>query len=291
VSARRVRAKTIASAAGARLAEGLAQAPFPARSAVALTEALAVLREQRAAAQQQPAAAARPERAPLRGRPWRVRVTRPLAVGIALVAVSGAATARSLWLAPAGNPVYGFNPRLASSAPPAAQLDALAVLRRAQTDADRGPGVAVALNDINNLTSGVRSDYVRVLERTAGGPVVLVPVEHRDAGGTAAATQVALADALCVYHPFSGATAQNNAIQCWSTAQVLGGRAAAVIDGRAYGLAPDGVSSVIISVGGQRESATVTGNFFDVPAPAGVGNAVPTTAPVPPTISFSRSPS
>jgi len=289
VSARRVRAKTIASAAGARLAEGLAQAPFPARSAVALTEALAVLREQRAAAQQQPAAAARPERAPLRGRPWRVRVTRPLAVGIALVAVSGAATARSLWLAPAGNPVYGFNPRLASSAPPAAQLDALAVLRRAQTDADRGPGVAVALNDINNLTSGVRSDYVRVLERTAGGAAVLVPVERRDASGTGVTAQSAIADALCVYYPFSGPASRNNAAACWSTQQLLAGRAVAVIGGRAYGVVPDGVASVVITLGAQHESAAVSGNFFDVPAPAGAGSAVPTTAPVLPTISFSRS--
>ena len=99
------------------------------------------------------------------------------------------------------------------------------MLRRPQTSADRGPGVQTALEDVNDFTTGVRSNYVRVLETTADGPVVLVPVAERDLparrGG---ATGRSIADALCVYYPVAGASALGSHPACWSTAQVLAGR-------------------------------------------------------------------
>lgn len=302
------------------LLEGMAEVDVPARLGVSLSEALTELaRERQEAAartavpaladsradpglqrvaaagelvgqREAPAATGRSARVPARPLLARaVRLRSPLAVGIALVAITGAATASSVWLAPAGNPVYGFNPGLASTSPPAAQLGALAVLRRPQTDGDRGSGVPAALADVNNFTTGIRSNYVRVLETTRDGAVVLVPVKRRDASAVGAA-QPAIDDALCVYYAFSGSGSLNNNTHCWSTQQLLAGRALAGIGNHEYGLAPDGVSSVVVALGRWKQSVPVTGNFFDVTLPIGSGTTGPPTGvPISPTITFSRS--
>jgi hypothetical protein len=299
----------------------MAEVDFPARLGVSLSQALTELaRERQEAAartaaaaladsradpglqrvaaagelvgqREAPAATGRPARVPARPLLARaVRLRSPLAIGIALVAITGAATASSIWLAPAGNPVYGFNPGLASTSPPAAQLGALAVLRRPQTDTDRGPGVQAALADVNNFTTGIRSNYVRGLETTRDGAVVLVPVKRRDATAVGAPAQPAIDNALCVYYPFSGSGSLNNNTHCWSTQQLLAGQALAGIGDHEYGLAPDGVSSVLVALGRWKKSVTVTGNFFDVTLPIGSGTTGPPTGvPISPTITFSRS--
>jgi len=158
------------------------------------------------------------------------------------------------------------------------------VLRRAQTPADRGPGVQTALTDVNNFTTGIRSNYVRVLEQTSGGPVVLVPVQTRNA----AATQPAIQDALCVYYPTSGGAAVQNQLECWSTQQVLAGQAYAGLGSHEFGLAPDGMSSASVSLGSVVRSASISGNFFDVSLPVGGGTNQPTSLPSPPAVTLSR---
>lgn len=249
-----------------RLAEGLAVTEFRQRLAVPLTQALIVLgRERRVPASWSA------RRIPL-------RLHRPLAVAVAVLAVGGVATGSTLWLAPAGNRSFGYNPGLAASAPPPAQLGALAVLRRAQTDADRGQGVQAALADVNNFTTGVRSNYVRVLAVTDGGPVVLVPVAQRNASSESPA----IANALCVYYSFSRSAVYYTNMHCWSTQQLLGAGALAQIANRVYGIAPDGVASVTVAEGGWHASVPVTGNFFSATVPL---PGVPST----PTVSFSRS--
>lgn len=317
----RRRLGTAPRAVSKRLLEGLAEVDFPARLSISLTQALAELARERPEATartvasapadaradpglprvsaagepvgrgETPAATGSPARVPARALLARaVRLRSPLAVGIALLAVSGAAAASSLWLAPAGNRVYGFNPGLASTSPPAAQLSALAVLRRPQTDGDRGPGTQAALADVNNFTTGVRSNYVRVLETTRDGAVMLVPVERRDASAVGVPAQPAIDNALCVYYPFSGPDSLNNNTHCWSTQQLLAGQALAGIGDHEYGLAPDGVSSVLVALGRWKKSVTVAGNFFDVTLPIGSGTTGPLSGvPISPTISFSRS--
>ena len=314
----RQRLRSLSGELSERLLEGLAEVEFRARLSVALTEALTELAAQRRRAAATRAAAStfapfgaeaqltaasdqladRREEAAATGRsagarswslhprPGRLRYAVP--VGIALVSVTGAATASSLWLAPAGNPTYGFNPGLVSGAPPGAQLGALAVLRRPQTNGDRGPGVQAALTDVNNFTRGLRSDYVRVLETTRDGPVVLVPVQRRGASAIGARARPAIRDALCVYYPFTDRGSLNTNTHCWSTEQLLAGQALAGIGAHEYGLVPDGVLSVRIAVGARRRSVQVHRNFFDVTLPVGSRTAgLSTGVPISPTIAFS----
>jgi hypothetical protein len=206
---------------------------------------------------------------------------RPLAVGLGLTVLAGAATASSLWLVQVGNPQYGYNPGLSATAPPAAQLNALAVLRSVQTPADRGPGVQAALEDVNEYTTGVRSNYVRVLETTPTGPVVLVPVVQRDAGPGSPA----IPDALCVYYPSQQPGASELGPACWSLTQVLADQAVATSSGHMYGLAPDGAQTITVASpqGGTAITAPVSGNFFDVAIGPGAGPRRPPANPaVPP---------
>ena len=274
-----------AGRASGHVLEGMAGADFRARLGVSLTQALVELNNRRQEAALSTVVAAQPPMA-RRRRALRhaVRFRKPIAVGIALLSVGGAgAAASSLWLSPAGNPLYGFNPGLTESAPPAAQLAALAVLRRAQTASDRGPGVQAALTDVNNFTTGIRSNYVRVLGTTSAGPVVLVPVQTRNA----AAAQPAIQDALCVYYAQSGPGLNDN-ISCWTTEQVLAGQAFAGLGPHEYGVVPDGASSVTVSLGSWAKSLPVTGNFFDVSLPVAGGGNQPTSIPSAPTVTLSR---
>jgi hypothetical protein len=269
-----------ASAARARLAGWARTAPgadFRCRLGMQLAASAAAL----AGARAQGRAAARSGRRMLA--PW---LARPLAVVFALTVLAGAATASSLWLVTVGNPNGGVNPGLSATSPPAAQLAALAVLRRAPTAADRGSAVQSDLEDVNEFATGVRSDYVRVLETTSDGPVVLVPVVRRDptpAGSPSTSAAGAIDDALCVYYPVHGAGALGSSPACWSTEQVLAGTAVSSANGRVFGLAPDGVRSVSISVAGSSApvAAPVADNFFDAPLPA-TGTPAAGGAPLPP---------
>ena len=185
-----------AGRASGHVLEGMAGADFRARLGVSLTEALVELKIRRQEAALSAAVVAVPPAAQRR-RVLRhaVRFLKPIAVGIALLSLGGAgAAASSLWLSPPA-PAFRLQPGADRERPPAAQLAALSVLRRAQTARDRGPGVQAALKDVNNFTTGIRSNYVRVLSTTSGGPVVLVPVQTRNA----AAAQPAIQDALCLY--------------------------------------------------------------------------------------------
>ena len=317
----RRRLRSLSGELSERLLQGFAEVEFRERLTVALTEALTELAAQRRRTVATRAAAStfagfgadadleltaasdqlldQREDAAATGRfagvrtwplhPRAVRLRYALPAGLALVAVTGAATASSLWLAPAGNPTYGFNPGLASSAPPAAQLGALAVLRGPQTDGDRTNGVQAALTDVNNFTTGLRSNYVRVLETTRAGPVVLVPVQRRGASAVGGRARPAIRDALCVYYPFIDHGSLNTNTHCWRTGQLLAGQALAGIGAHEYGLVPDGVLSVRVAVGAWEKSVQVHRNFFDVTRPVGGTGGLSTGVPISPTITFSRS--
>lgn len=306
----RERFGAVLTAAAARLARERAPLPLPAagrrarasaarrttldfrdRLGASLTASAATLAGVRARGIAIPAARATP---PRRRRGLVPHLARPVAIGVAAMGLAGAATASSVWLVSVGNPNGGVNPGLSATAPPEAQLELLGVLRQRQSSTDRGPGVQIALQDINEFTTGVRSSYVRVLETTAGGPVVLVPVAERDptpAGG--GGSHAPIADALCIYYPVAaGAGPLGSHPGCWSTTQLLDGTAVSASGGRVFGLAPDGVTSVTIAAAGAPAiSAPVAGNFFDalLPAPAptsGIGGTPPPSKL--PAVTFNR---
>ncbi len=142
-----------------------------------------------------------------------------------------------------------------------------------------------ALTDVNNFTSGIRSNYVRVLQTTSLGPVVLVPVETRNA----ATGEPSIQNALCVYYPVGGASSSSiNTVDCWSTQQLLAGQAFSSQASHEYGLVPDSVSTINVSLGSWTRSLPAAGNFFDVQLPATVGGGQTSSLPAAPTVTFSR---
>jgi hypothetical protein len=247
---------------------------------VRLGAQLAVAADELAAARR---GAARGDRAAGRRRrlPW---LTRPIAVGLALTALGGTALAAvAIWTPLLGNQQYGYNPGASTSAPPQDELNALAVLRRPQTDADRGALSQAALTYVNDYTTGVRTAYVRLLATVGDEAFVLVPVQQR-VGGTApgAVSTPPIENALCVYAINSEGPADIRS-GCWSLADVVNGRAHFAVEGEFVGLAPDGAATATTTFGtGSSLSAPVVQNFFAISLPAASGPTPPT-----PTVTFS----
>jgi catechol 2,3-dioxygenase-like lactoylglutathione lyase family enzyme len=203
----------------------------------------------------------------------------------AALAVSGvAAAATGIWRPQVGD--GSTPPSLASDAPPQAQLDALGVLRRAQTDADRGENSEYTLKFFGNLR-GVRLDYVRLLGTQAGGAgYVLVPAASEGAGGIAFKLRARMArlqgrpapaptrDPLCLFA--RDQLGSGGGVRCFTLADVLAGRAVmgfapahgAEIE---FGLVPDTVKQVRGGSGPDAPVVAVRDNFFEVTTPRGDG--------------------
>ena len=238
-----------------RLAPVLVFADFRGRFGAQLSAAAAEL-----AAARRPLAVARRRRLP-----W---LTRPVAVGLALTAFAGSAFAAvAIWTPLLGNPQYGYNPGVATTAPPADQLAALAVLRRPQTDADRGALSAAALTYINDYTTGVRTAYVRLLATVGTEAFVLVPVAERRSSastGGAPSESAPLANALCLYVSDTSPTAHARRVLV-ARAGARRGRAWATL--RRTVLRPRAGRRVtgvtVTAVGGpHRVSRPITNNLF-----------------------------
>jgi hypothetical protein len=109
-----------------------------------------------------------------RRRSWRVGL---LVLG-GVVFAGSAVAAGSGWHPIIGDGDRG-HPREARAAIPADQLALLAVLRREQTDADRGADVRAVLRLLGRgEIDGVHADGIRLLSRHANGVTVLVPTER-----------------------------------------------------------------------------------------------------------------
>lgn len=125
--------------------------------------------------------AQRPTPAPAQSRRRRRRPSRRIGLlAIAGVIVSGTAVAATSggW-----RPLLGSadrpRPLGATSSVPADHRAALAVLRRPQTEADRGPLVQQALRKLSRETiNGIHTDAIRVLFRAPREVVVLVPAQR-----------------------------------------------------------------------------------------------------------------
>lgn len=117
-----------------------------------------------------------------RGVPRRWWSSRRLGVlAISGVIVGGTAIAATIggWHPLLGSPDRGAQPLAARAGVPADQLAALGVLRRPQTDADRGPLVRRALRVFNRETiNGIHTDAIRLIYQGPREAVVLIPAER-----------------------------------------------------------------------------------------------------------------
>lgn len=211
----------------------------------------------------------------------------------AIVGVGGVATAATgLW-----NPQIGDGsdaPSIARDAPPQAQLNALGVLRRPQTDADRSENSEYTLRFFGGLR-GVRLDYVRLLGTEADGAgYVLVPAAYdgtdglrarsralkaqRDSGAADAPPENPLSatkDPLCLFA--RDPSGSGGGVNCFTLQQILDGRATM---GRSpargpltqFGLVADNVAQVRAGEPPTAPVVDVRDNFFEVTTPIAEGS-------------------
>lgn len=196
-------------------------------------------------------------------RPWWTRRAGILAIGAVVVSGSAVATT-GIWQPTLGDPEHGGQPRAAGAGVPEAQRRMLSVLRRPQTDADRGPLVRAALRRLDRAAiDGVHVDGIRVLFRTPREIAVLVPAERVGPEG------FRLRHVLCLMsssHPFGGwGMACGDAEQLRTTGIQVGtspsaAQAYTVTDRpgptvREIALVPDGVARVTVRL---RHGRSVT---------------------------------
>ena len=226
---------------------------------------------------------------PSRRQGRRRRRARFVALGTAaIVGIGGVATAATgLWSPQIGD--GSDTPSIARDAPPQAQLDALGVLRRPQTAADRGENSEYTLRFFGYLR-GVRLDYVRLLGTEAGGAgYVLVPAASEGASDAARLRElkaqhdgrvapVPSKDPLCLFARDPGGG--GGGVKCASLQQVLDGRA---VIGRSpaggpltqFGLVADNVAQVRAGDGATAPVVDVRDNFFEITRPIAKGSEPP----------------
>jgi hypothetical protein len=162
-------------------------------------------------------------------------------VTVALLALVGAsiATGTFLWQPQLGQDFQG-HPTASASEVPAAQLALLGVLRRPQTDSDRGMEGRYAASWLGTSFRGVRTNSIRVLTNGA----VLISAERGPSGD----------DSLCLFLRDTEA----GGMSCFTTDQLRRGLAALIripapaqpgaspgsLPARVTGIVPDGVAAV-----------------------------------------------
>lgn len=106
-----------------------------------------------------------------------------LAVGV-VIASGSAVAATGPWRPQLGSDERGARPRAAAQSSVAPELlEALAVLRRPQTETDRGPLVRDALRHLSRETiDGVHTDAIRVLFQNRREVAVLIPAQQGPRG-------------------------------------------------------------------------------------------------------------
>ena len=161
------------------------------------------------------------------------------------------------------NPVLGDDRRghpTRSDAQPAGDaLTSLAVLRRTQTEVDRGPSAERALQQFSTQTQGIMTAHVRVLRTT--GPAAgatLVPIrDYQPPGESRSDTG---SPQLCIFVPELDA---DGGAQYCVASDALAAQLPAELGRTLFGLVPDGVSRVrIVLDGGSVSVAGVRDNFY-----------------------------
>jgi hypothetical protein len=146
---------------------------------------------------------------------------------------------------------------LSDSPVPADQLETFAVLRRAQTPHERSDVLALLANTRGYV--GIRANAIRVLARTRGEIVALVPMERGRFGPNPSKDAL---DPLCLLR---GSERDGLALTCGTLADVLGGGVRWTRP--PAGLAPDVAARVRLRVrGGRTITVTPRDNYYDAAA-------------------------
>lgn len=193
---------------------------------------------------------------------------------VALAVAAPAVAATGVWRPLLGDQVHEA-PSAATDDVPAEQRQLLGVLQRPQSDEDRGPKTAYALQSLTAGVAGVRTAGIRLLRQNAGGhAVVLVPVAQFGLERKAAPAPLQAAptrnDGLCLVATDTDRGEPAGAsFGCYVTDQIRAGEAIAAIGQQVYGLVPDGVDSVSVRLTGDHViDATVQDNLFTYTVPA-----------------------
>lgn len=202
--------------------------------------------------------------------------TKGLAVALVALAIGGSAVAATQWAPQLGDDQRGHPAELRSPVPTEIS-ETLGVLRRPQTDRDRGPEVEAVLRTLDaENTDGILVDGVRLLMTTNGSAAVLVPVASGD-------EKSSLNPRILLAY-LSDRPGLSNDETTRSVARVQGTPSslqrdqlsliAPAKDGfHLVGLVPDGVSGVVATFrSGRQLTSVVTNNAYDIaigPSPEG----------------------
>jgi hypothetical protein len=158
------------------------------------------------------------------------------------------------------------------TAPPAAELAMLGVLRRAQDSQDRSATATHLLSLIGDGEVGVRLSYLRLLMAPGGQTALLVSLRH--VPGPMAAD-------LCLFFGDQNpAHASSSTGVCGETQTLQANGLIANVGGASFGLVPDGVSRVVAEYGdGQAINSLVQDNYFSLNGPSTSGSPGGVTAP------------
>ena len=182
---------------------------------------------------------------------------------IAVVLVAGPASAAvQPWNIVFGRADVGDTPSAPATTPvPADEASVLGLLRREQTDADRGARAQRLVRDVGVEFRGVRADSVRVA--TAGSRTVAVLSAER-VGDPAGRDGGGLQQVVCFTDGETGT--------CGDAKTLMAGKLTSYGGPQVLGLVPDGVATVVLRyAGGAKVSATVGDNLFSA-------SGAPTTA-------------
>jgi hypothetical protein len=210
---------------------------------------------------------------------WPARRGTTLLVTAALIGGTAYA-ATAPWLPQLGDDHRG-RPTVATTRVPADQLAALAVLRRPQTAADRGPRMRAMLEQLpGTIVGGVHVDSARLLQSRPDGATALLAIEREGTskpGGTPLRRSL-----LCLTIGLDPTTVNGHRMgfqstqKCETLAGVKAGRLVlgGLLDGRLTltGVVPDGVARIQVALRtGRVLEARVAGNAYrlDAAAPSG----------------------
>jgi hypothetical protein len=215
-------------------------------------------------------------------RRWHVRRAALLLVGT-LIATGVALAATGAW-----HPMLGDNhrghPTVARTPVPGDQSAAIAVLRRPQTDADRGPQIQAVLRLLpRQEIGGVHTDGIRLLRRRPDGVTILVPAERvgRHDKGYRSSIQRRVLCVMASSHQMPQTTRVPSGRTVRTPGGLFAGQACGglmqlrttgiglAINGPkgflTIGLVPDGVASVIVRLRHHRLiTAPVRNNLYEV---------------------------